>query len=226
MPTRSAIFFIALTAFSFSAPPQANSADDELQQKVFELNTRVRELEDYIDTIQRTLNKNQQDIATNFTSLQQGLQANLQNFADHLQFNLDQRLQGVNDRVAVLDILSKEYRKIDTNSGYFLIGIKKFEPIKGGYKLTFHIGNPNFGNYSGLKLKVLWGKKFDSDNLKDYEAWRNSLTGAAYTSTLRLNAGTWNELHVDIPVNSPKNLEYMECSLDVTSIELDLKKPE
>jgi hypothetical protein len=217
---------IIASAFLFLSVSVVSAATvEELTQQVDDLTGRVRQLEDYILLLKPNLEKTNAQMTDNFNNFQQGVNQNLQDFSIRLQVHLDDQIRANTDRVVVLDIISKEYRKIDANSGYFLIGIKKVQPLAAGsYRLTFHVGNPNFASYSGIGLNLTWGEKFDPESKVSPEQWRGSLVNAKFAYNAKLSPGTWTEFTVDVPAKSTKNLEYIECSLTMAGVELNLKK--
>ena len=45
--------------------------------------------------------------------------------------------------------------------GIFLVSVKNVEPYLDGYRLNFEIGNPLSATFSNLRIKTVWGPKFD-----------------------------------------------------------------
>lgn len=227
MPNPKLKFFLVLAVMlSLSVPNVLAQSNDELKEEVGTLKARVRQLEDHVLGLQSKIDEFHNQMRNNYTQFQEGIQNNLQSFSLDLQNNLEERVRTLGYRVVNLDIVSKEYRKIDTNSGYFLIAIKKIQPlVQGGYRLSFNVGNPNLASYSGVKLDLSWGENFVGGATQTHEQWRSSLAGAKYTYDAKIPPGSWIEFFVDIPVQSTKELAYIECKMDVETVELNLKNP-
>lgn len=219
--------FVCLVALMLSGPALTARAqsNEDLQEEIATLKARMRQLEDHVLGLQSKINEFHNQMRDGYHQFQEGIQNNLQEFSTGLQNNLDERVRAMGYRVVNLDIVSKEYRKIDTNSGYFLISIKKIQPLtQGGYRLSFNIGNPNLASYSGIQLDLAWGENYNG-GVHTYDQWRKSLGGAKYTYDAKIPPGSWIEFFVDVPVQSTKELAYIECRMDVETVELNLKNP-
>ena len=181
---------------------------------------RVKALEEYVETFQPTLLEFSTNIEKSIQDYTQGLEISLSQFTKKLQMDLDSRLRKVNDRSVVLNVASTAYQNISTNTGNFLISVDHFDTIPGGFRLYMNIGNPNFADYKGFKLRFRWGKKYHSGYTISYDEWRETLVGAEYTFNGSLYKGMWNQVEVDIEAPSSSDLAYLECEMDVLSIEL------
>jgi len=189
-----------------------------------EMERRVQALEDYVATFQPTLLEYSENLQNSIQGYTAGLETSLNRFTKKLQVDLDNRLRDVNRKSVVLNVTSKSYQNIETNTGNFLISVDGFESIPNGYRLYVNIGNPNFANYEGFKLRFRWGKKYHSGYTISFDQWRASLAGAEYTFNGKLHKGLWNQVEVDIEAPSPGDLAYLECEMDVLSIELQSVK--
>jgi len=219
------LFIVMFSVLIFTSNATAQSTK-ELQEQMDNLQARVRQLEDYLVSLQTKINDFHEQMRNSYNNFQDSTQTSLQDFSLRFQNNLQERMKALDERVVILDIVSKEYRKIDTNSGHFLITIKKVQPavLEGYYRLTFNIGNPNYASYSGIKLNLRWGESFKG-GVQTYEQWQNTLVSSKYSYNAKIPPGSWIEFFVDVPVQSTKELEYMECSMGVETIELNLKNP-
>jgi len=189
-----------------------------------EMERRVQALEDYVETFQPTLLEFSTNLQNSIQGYTEGLETSLNRFTKKLQVDLDNRLRDVSRRAVVLNLASKSYHNIETNTGNFLISVERFESIPNGYRLYVNIGNPNFADYEGFKLRLRWGKKYHSGYTISFDQWRKSLAGAEYTFDGKLYKGLWNQVEVDINAPSSSDLAYLECELDVLSIELQSVK--
>jgi hypothetical protein len=66
-----------------------------------------------------------------------------------------------NQTEAMLDPASKAYMRVDAKVGFFLISCQNVQPYLDAHKVTLQIGNPQSVSYSGFKLKVRSGPKFN-----------------------------------------------------------------
>ncbi len=168
-------------------------------QKIDDLERKVEALEKYIEKLRPTLD---------------GLTKNLLE-------NIDERMEALADKVIVLNPVSKKFSKIETNAGEFLLAVHKMEKIENGYRLVLHIGNPNQAVYGGVKLKLRWGKKWEASFIKPtYEEWRRSLTIGQYSYLGSLESGRWTEVTVDLVPAQFQQIEYIECEMEVNTIQL------
>src|SRR3990167_6115033 len=112
----------------------AAQSTEELLGEIDTLKGRVRQLEDYIGSLESRLQGMESSLENNFNKFQDGVKGGLESYSRDLQINVNDQIRAFDDTTAVLDIVSKAYQKIDTNSGYFLISIRKVEPVVGGYR--------------------------------------------------------------------------------------------
>ncbi|MFA5088248.1 MAG: hypothetical protein WC552_04360 [Candidatus Omnitrophota bacterium] len=217
------LFFIMVL---FSPRPVDAGWEEDFKQQTDELESRIRDLEDYVKNMNSSLIDFSTSIQNSFSDYKLGIQRSLEAYSYDLQTSINQKVRELDDEVVVLNLTSKGYRKVETNSGAFLVSVNNVRPIQDGYRIAFHVGNPNFASYQGIKLKLCWGKKWDPDSAQSYEEWRKTLVSAEYFYNGKLREGTWTEINIDISPVVTKQLEHIECSLDVDSIQLNLKKPD
>ena len=191
------------------------------QQSETELEWRVQKLEKYIETFQPTISALSNNLNESIQEYTKGLESSLESYSQKLQINLDERLNNINRKVAILNPYSNSYQSIETGTGIFLISIGKVESLATGTRLHLNIGNPNYADYKDFKLKLIWGKKFVGGFNITYEQWRQSLSGAEYTFQGRLEKGKWNTVTVDLDSTDGGRLDYLECEMSVSSVELE-----
>jgi len=184
------------------------------------LEWRVQKLEKYVETFQPTINELSNNLNNSIQEYTKGLGESLETYSQKLQINLDERLNSVNQKVAVLNPYSKSYQSIVTNTGMFLISVEKVEPTATGIRLHIRIGNPNYADYQDFQLKLIWGRKWAGGYGLTYEQWRQSLRGAEYSFQGRLERGKWNMVSVDLNLDDGEKIDYLECELNVSSVEL------
>ena len=188
-------YFTAIfIGFLVVLPIKTAQAANALEEQVEVLEARVQALENYIDKLPSTM----------------------KDFSKSVTNNMDMRVKEATSDVILLNPVSNKFSKIETNVGTFLISVNRMEKTDKGYLLYLFVGNPYAIKYTGAKIRLLWGKKWDPSYAKiSFEGWRQSLTGAQYSFDGALDPGKWTEIAVDLsPVES---LEYVECEMSVAT---------
>lgn len=196
------------------------SAEAIAQQSETELEWRVQKLEKYVETFQPTISELSHNLNESIQEYTKGLESSLESYSQKLQINLDERLSSINRQTVILNPYSKSYQSIETNTGTFLISVEKVEQLEEGVRLHMNIGNPNYADYENFKLKLIWGSKWADGLTTTYDQWRQSLNGAEYTFQGKLKKGKWNTVTVDLSPMGSKPLDYLECEMNVSSVEL------
>jgi hypothetical protein len=191
------------------------------QQQESELEWRVQKLEKYVETFHPTIKELSNNLNKSIQEYTKDLESSLENYSQKLQINLDERLNNIDRKIVILNPYSKSYQSIETNTGMFLISVGKVEPLEAGVRLHLNIGNPNYADYQNFQLKLIWGSKWTGGFTTTYEQWRQSLNGAEYTFQGKLEKGKWNTVTVDLSPTDGGRLEYIECEMEVSSVELE-----
>ncbi len=185
------------------------------------IEARVEALENYVATIQPTLVEISDGFNRSIQKYTQDLELSLQDYSGKLQQNLDQRLERMGRKSVILNPFSSMYQSVDTNTGIFLIAIERMERIANGVRLHVNVGNPNYADYNDFTLRFIWGKKRIGELGPSYEQWRQSLKGVDVTFNGKLAKGKWNSLTVDLAPVGEGELGYLECEMNVKSVELE-----
>jgi len=193
----------------------------DAQQTETELEWRVQKLEKYVETFQPTIRELSRNLNESIQEYTKGLESSLESYSQKLQINLDERLSSINRQTVILNPYSKAYQSIETNTGTFLISVGKVEQLEDGVRLHVNIGNPNYADYENFKLKLIWGTKWEGGVTIPYGQWRQSLNGAEYTFKGRLQKGKWNTVTIDLSPLGSGPLNYLECEMNVSSVELE-----
>ena len=218
--------FVGMFSFILGIVPLTDAEPgDGAQVTTAELEGRVRELEDYVSDMHTNLKESYEQLQANLEEYKKSVDVSLQDYSKELQAGIEERLQDLDDRVVTLNLISKGYKKVETNSGILLISIQDVKRLNDGYRLVLHIGNPNFASYHGIKLRLRWGEKWEPGTTQSYLDWRKSLIGAEYQFNGKLDQGTWTEMSVDVSPATTKMLEHIECSMEADSVQLNLKNP-
>lgn len=181
-----------------------------------DLNARLSKVEAYVESFQPTLMKFSDSFQKSIQQYTQQLEQSLTEYSQRLQENLDERVQKIENRIVVLDPFSRGFQRLDTNAGVFLLSVEKVEKIETGTRVHLNIGNLNAADYKDFTLRLVWGP---AQNAKNYEQWRSALTGAEFSFQGALKRGEWNKAAVDLS----GNIEYLECSMSIESVELSTK---
>jgi hypothetical protein len=174
-----------------------------------------------VATIQPTLIELSDGFNQSIQRYTQDLEASLQDYSSKLQQNLDQRLEHMGRKSVVLNPFSATYQSIETNTGLFLIAIERMEQIENGVRLHVNVGNPNYADYTDFTLRFIWGKKRMGEHGSTYEEWRRTLKGVEVAFNGKLAKGKWNSMTVDLTPVGEGELGYLECEMNVRSVELE-----
>jgi len=223
--SRFLLLGLVFSLFLCVTVPTNAEVSQDLDEQTKEIESRMRELEDFVTIINSNLVDFSEKTHKDMKEYKSDIEAGLDDYSKSLNQNIEQRVRSLDDRVVVLSLTTKGYHKIETNSGVFLLSINKVKRLPNGYRIIFHIGNPNYASYHGVNLALLWGRKWDPEANVSYDTWRRSLGGAEYSYDGKLGPGTWTEISVDISQVTTKQLEHIECSMNADSIQLNLQNP-
>jgi hypothetical protein len=144
--------------------------------------------------------------------------------------DLRYRLSGVeqtqslqaNQTEAMLDPASKAYMRVDAKVGFFLISCQNVQPYLDGQKVTLQVGNPQSVGYSGFRLKVRSGPKFNGswNDQAVVEDWSRSLKPQDFRFTCVLVPGRWNEVEIVLSETSPERIGLLMVSIDVDIVSM------
>ncbi len=148
-------------------------------------------------------------------------------------FNIHKRLWALEqyNSVSFDPTGQKNFQRLDTNNGTFLIILDNVTPYLDGLRVTLSIGNPSAATYSGLKLNVSWGKRFpvyEENKLDEY--MKNSAIANASTKqkeislTDSLQPGSWNKVTFNISPASAKEFGRLEVTLTTDQVVLRTNK--
>jgi hypothetical protein len=121
----------------------------------------------------------------------------------------------------VLDMTSRNYQRIDTDTGTFLISIEDASPYLDGYRIVLNIGNPSFAAYKGFKLTVKWNTSYKKG--MDPQQWINAERTKEISFVGSLDAGSWNRVEMLLPSTTGEQLGYFVVSMETSTVSL-LKK--
>jgi len=192
-------------------------------QSTADLDARLRAVEDYLEKLPPSMATYAGSLEESINKYTKNLENGLNKYSQKLEESVESKLLGLNQKMIELDVQSGAYKKIETPTGSFLIAVNSSEPVRGGYKLSLQIGNPNYADYRDFTLRIVWGKRWDENSIVTYQQWRDSLTGSVYNFNGQLLRGKWNTVEVELIPATAEDLGYIECEMGVASIELDTR---
>ena len=192
------------------------------QEQVMQLEQRVQALEEYVDGIRPTLIEFSQTMQEGLDGYTRDLETSLDEYANRLRKQINRRLETVEDQTILLNPTSRAFQRIDTNAGFFLILVRKLEAVENGFRLYLSIGNPHSADFKDFKLKMFWGSRWQEGLAISYDEWKQSLMGAEFSFEGTLMQGKWNNVEVDLVPADARQLQHVECTMQVLSIELDM----
>ncbi len=185
------------------------------------LEKRLSALEEYVETFQPTLIEFSEELQNNIQKYTKGLEASLESYSKSLQQQVNSHLETLRKDSVVLDLNTQAFQSVDTNGGRFLVSVDRVEKMpSGAFRIYLNIGNINFADYNGFKIKLIWGKKFYPGFAQKMSDWRETLRGAEYTFEGALIMGSWNQVEIDIEAADSGELAHVEFEMTVLSVEL------
>jgi len=120
-----------------------------------------------------------------------------------------------------LDMTSRDYQRIDTDTGTFLISVEDASRYLDGYRIILHVGNPSYATYKGFKLTVNWNTNY-KDGL-DFQEWIKAERTKEVSVTESLEPGNWNRVELLLPSTTGEQLGYFVVSMDTSTVALRMK---
>ncbi|MGE0267645.1 MAG: hypothetical protein AB7S78_04220 [Candidatus Omnitrophota bacterium] len=182
---------------------------------------RVHALEEYVETFQPTLIEFSEELQNNIQKYTKGLEQSLESYSSSLQKQVNTHLKEMKRNTVILDPSTPSFQSVETNGGQFLVSVDRVEKMpSGAFRLYLNIGNLNFADYNGFKIKLIWGMKFYPGFAQKIEDWHDTLRGTEYTFEGTLTRGAWNQVEVDIEAKDSGELAYIEFEMTVLAVEL------
>ncbi len=121
-----------------------------------------------------------------------------------------------------LDLTSRNYQRLDTDNGFFLVSVEEALPYLNGYKIQLKVGNPLNATYKDYTLKVKWSKPYDWNKYTQasYEEWNKAIQEKDIPFPQSLEAGAWNSVEVILAPVTAEQLGYVTVSMDASTVSL------
>ena len=124
-----------------------------------------------------------------------------------------------------LNLTEREYQRLDTSNGFFLVAVEEVVPYLNGYKISVSIGNPAYAKYNGFKVKVSWGKKYAPAQYTEasFSEWQKTIQEKETSMTNILEPGTWNKAEIIVAPATADDLGYVTFSMTASNVVLYVK---
>lgn len=119
-----------------------------------------------------------------------------------------------------IDPSSRDFQRLDTDSGFFLVSLESVTAYLNGYKLMLDIGNPSDANFQSATISVTWSKPYDWAHYTDasYKQWQSAEHTQDFQVSTTLRAGTWNPVEVDLVPAAADELGFLQLSMKVKGV--------
>ena len=131
-------------------------------------------------------------------------------------------LESSQNREIELDLSSRQYQRLDSSNGMFLVSVQNAATYLDGYKVTLDIGNTSAARFKGFTLKVKWGKKYDYANFDaaSYARWSKEMQTKDISFAEELRPGAWNRVEVILSSTAADQLGYFVVAVKTNTISL------
>jgi hypothetical protein len=121
-----------------------------------------------------------------------------------------------------VDLTSRQYQRLDTETGTFLISVEDVSPYLDGYRVTLSIGNPSYATYKGFDLHAKWSGAYDWTKYSEasFKQWEASIREKSDSFPDSLDPGKWNKVDLLLPSTPASQLGYLQLSMVTNTISL------
>jgi len=120
--------------------------------------------------------------------------------------------------------IPKQYARVNSSSGFFLVSLQDVEPYLDGVKVWLNIGNPLSATYGGFKIKAKWGPKWNPAPVKAnpnyYKEWKSALREKELSFTDSLESGRWNSVELILSPATPEDFGHLELAIETDTVSL------
>jgi len=131
-------------------------------------------------------------------------------------------LQQRNRSVSLDPATPKQYQRLDSDAGSFLLSLSDAVPYLDGFRVTVHIGNLTSASYVGFKLDSTWGPRYDWEKYTEesYKKWESLKETKEFSFTDTLQPAAWNKVDLILPATGATQLGFIEVSLKTDVVRL------
>lgn len=119
-------------------------------------------------------------------------------------------------RRAEFDPSVRDYSRLDSTTGSFLISVQGVKSYADGCKVALDIGNLTTATYKGFTMHAGWGQRNPMEKeeaaLREYPKWLGSLKEKNISFADELRPATWNRVELVLPSTKPEDFGYLELS--------------
>jgi hypothetical protein len=103
-------------------------------------------------------------------------------------------------------IEGQKVRLLNSPIGGFFFAVNNKEKVEKGYKFDFALGNRNYAEFEGVKIRISWGKKpIEKDQKPDLKSTNIAID--------KIEVGKWKNFSLVIPVTDEKDLEIVALTI-------------
>lgn len=136
-----------------------------------------------------------------------------------LQFDVSD-LKNRNLTVSLDPAVPKQFQRLDSSSGFFIVSLQEVVPYLDGFRVTLHVGNLTSARYAGFKLNATWGPRYDWYTEESYNKWESQKQTKEFSYTDVLLPGNWNKVDLLLPTTGPTQLGFIEVSIGTNLVSL------
>ena len=127
-----------------------------------------------------------------------------------------------NHESVLLDLTSRKYQRLDTDTGTFLVSVEDASPYLDGYRVTLNIGNTSSATYKGFDLHAKWNAAYDWSKYDkaSHDRWQKAIRSKDDSFTDSLDPGKWNKVDLLIPSTTGEQLGYFVLSMETSTVSL------
>lgn len=168
--------------------------------------------QDAVSRLQQLVTKLQRDVASLQADFKQ-----LDEWVRSVQTELWSH-EGEKRDTVNLDVSSRGYQRLDTESGSFLVVIQDVSPYLNGQRLKLNVGNLSYITYRGFTIRATWAKKLTT-GMKIAD-WRTSRQEKEITFTDTLLPGRWNSVDLLLVPATAEQLGYLTIAMNTSEVYL------
>jgi hypothetical protein len=127
-------------------------------------------------------------------------------------------------KAVVLDPSLQTYGRVDTENGFLFVACEDVVSFLDGYKVKLRVGNPLLARYSGFKITVRWGRRYNGpdNDVASYGEWHSRLKNREFSYPQELAPGRWNLVEITLPQTDASEVGHIEAGIETDILSLGL----